>query len=392
MLEEILVSLNWALAIGVGQIESCVYVGHVSAEMEGTVVHLGPDLVVDSGLHLVFGPSGIFGSSKIIILTDKHGDWNLVNLADFDLRCLFLAVLFHVGSLSVVIVIEFATCNKLTEMFELFPRSWLRELGFVRRKVFVDIVVMLLNTLLVKVVTNLGSSAPAELLFVFLEIFASDLIHAQSLQGFSNNPSVFGNFFKTFVGSVSESDYWSQSNKKVNSLVNPSLIRAERIEHLGGSLRVTHISQFLNPSKFSDFVDLGRKVVFSQLDEAVGEEFWFVFLWVESHMLSGVIISSVISKPDIISSVCEFECWRFFWTVGGPAIRGCKKAVLHKDDWGIFFQVWTFNSVHGENISILRGDLMLLKSKTGFGDELFESLVIGLWIFVLFFRSLLPPS
>lgn len=186
MLEEILVGFNWVLTISVGQIESCVQVGHVFAEMEGTVIHLGPDLIVDSGLHFVFGPGGVFGSSKIILLAYKHGDWNLVDLANFDLRSLFLAILLRVLYLSVVIVIKFATCSELPEMHDLFPRSWLRELRFVGSEAFFDIELIFIDILLIKVVAKftcyLATTVLLSIVYIlFFEIFATNLIHAQSL-------------------------------------------------------------------------------------------------------------------------------------------------------------------------------------------------------------------
>lgn len=319
MLEKILVSFNWIFAVSVGQIESSVQVGHVFSEMEGAVIHVIPDLIVDGGFHLEFSPSGIFGSGKVIVFTDKHGNWYLVDLADFDLRSLPLIVLFNIQS-TIVIVIKFATCNKLPVMLELFPRSGLREFRFISCKILV-VIPFFVQTLLVNPVTKFGFSTRTELFPTFFKIFSSNFIHVQSFQRLSDRPSIFGNFFETLIGSVTKSDNWGQSDEKVNSFVNPSLVCAECIEHLSRSLRVTHVSHLFNTGYFSYFIDLGGEIVLSELDEAVGKELFLIFFWVKSYMLSGMIITSVVSEPNIVSCVCKFERWRFLWTIGCPTIR-----------------------------------------------------------------------
>jgi len=49
-------------------------------------------------------------------------------------------------------------------------------------------------------------------------------------------------------------------------------------------------------------------------------EFLVVFVGVVLNVLSGMLVSSVISKPNIVASICELHRWVLVGEVADPAV------------------------------------------------------------------------
>lgn len=94
---------------------------------------------------------------------------------------------------------------------------------------------------------------------------------------------------------------WTKANVKVDIFSHIRLVCGESVEHLCCSLRVSKISNFI--AYFSCFLDVFYErghIIFSKLREAVFPVAG-VGLWVESYVLSAVLVSSIIGHPYIVS-------------------------------------------------------------------------------------------
>ena len=83
---------------------------------------------------------------------------------------------------------------------------------------------------------------------------------------------------------------------------------------------MTDVGELLDPCHFSDFIDLSWEVVFSILDETVGEKVLEVLVRVHLGALPGPLVTSVVSEPHIVSSSGEDEGWSLISCVLDPSV------------------------------------------------------------------------
>lgn len=123
-----------------------------------------------------------------------------------------------------------------------------------------------------------------------------------------------------------------------------------------------------------DVVNLSWGVIGSHLSEAelpVG----FVVLG-EGLVTWGMFSSSLVSKPNIITSVDELESWGDIWVVHDPAVCGVSDTVLQEDDWSIFLGLLArSDSEDVQDVTILSGNWVRLKNEAILSDDLLEGFV-----------------
>jgi hypothetical protein len=88
-------------------------------------------------------------------------------------------------------------------------------------------------------------------------------------------------------------------------------------------------------------------------------------------------ITSVVSKPDIVTISGKLECRGKFWSVVNPSISEGNQTMLHENNWlfGSCFDLVIHDSKNSKDISIFGGDLMLFKAKTSSFGYLLECFV-----------------
>jgi len=102
--------------------------------------------------------------------------------------------------------------------------------------------------------------------------------------------------------STLHSSYWSTSYKQINHTWNLLLfIRWKCIKHLRGALWMSHVGNFLNTCFLNNHTYLSWKIKFTKFLETIVEVI-NIFIWNQASMSSRVNITSIISKPNIISS------------------------------------------------------------------------------------------
>ena len=94
----------------------------------------------------------------------------------------------------------------------------------------------------------------------------------------------------------------------------------------------------------SNIVDHLWQIMQTKLIEAVVKEFIgiLVLVGVKRLMRSGVLGSSIVSKPDIIASFGRSKCWRFLLT-HDPGISTREQTMLKEDHWCSSWGVWSLN-------------------------------------------------
>ena len=102
-------------------------------------------------------------------------------------------------------------------------------------------------------------------------------------------------FLEIFVGCVSKSHNGRHGDEKIDSFFEIVFILGESVEHLGCSLRVASVGDFLLASCVSHEVNLSRQVILSEVLEVVSKELLFIFFWVQQIVFSGVNVASVVS-------------------------------------------------------------------------------------------------
>ena len=150
---------------------------------------------------------------------------------------------------------------------------------------------------------------------------------------------------------------------------------ADSVKHLRCSLRVTDVCQLLQTSILSHKVDLCRGIILSHLSERKQPIVSFCLV-IESLVAHTVFRTSLISKPDIIPSTGELECWGDIWMIHYPAICWVNDPVLEEHCRSRSGHVCDFmfgnNPEQIEDITILRNDWMGFKTKSILKHNEFE--------------------
>lgn len=262
-------------------------------------------------------------------------------------------------------------------MGELFPRDAIWEL---RKRGFVSLCIVVLGTtrhVFGDKLTNFWYFA-ANFCFDIHPIFTGDLIHVQfSEERLQRLSAELGKILEGGTrGFFSKSENRSKGNDQVDLILEVVLIFAESVEDLARSLGVAKVSNFAHAGLFQDTIDLGGDVVLAQLLEVIGEELFLLSVWINLGVLSRKLISSIVTEPYIITKSGKDEGWSRLFRIGNPCISGVEKTVLHEDDRRSFWEIWLFDSHHGQHVMILSFDLKLLIDKASILDDLFDRLIV----------------
>jgi hypothetical protein len=112
------------------------------------------------------------------------------------------------------------------------------------------------------------------------------------------------------VGGQSQVGDWAHSNEEVDFVLKITEAFSKGCEHLGCSLGVTDPGYLVFTGSVSDEINLGWGVILGKLKVTVIEELVVVFGATEGVVLSRVLGTSVVTKPDIVASMGSLEGWR----------------------------------------------------------------------------------
>jgi hypothetical protein len=78
---------------------------------------------------------------------------------------------------------------------------------------------------------------------------------------------------------------------------------------------------------FVDVVERGGQVNFGHVLPGEVSEFW-LFIWVEGGVVSGVVVSSHIAEPYVISQISHKKCRRLRFHIRDPRITRVQQSML----------------------------------------------------------------
>jgi len=99
---------------------------------------------------------------------------------------------------------------------------------------------------------------------------------------------------------------------------------------------------------------------------------------------SGVVISSVVAEPDVVTFCGKFEGWSLVFSLHDPLESWVAHSVLEKDNFRSIFGFWCSHSEHLELVTIFGRDFVLFKFETSCFNNLFEGHVELFWQLDLF--------
>lgn len=153
---------------------------------------------------------------------------------------------------------------------------------------------------------------------------------------------------------------WPEAEVLVDEGLNDCVSLAKRDVHLNGALRVANVMRFL----LGDVVDIGEErgqiIVCHMLESELPE--LLALVGVVLCVVSGVLVSSAVSQPDIVALVGQHEAWRFVLIVDEPSIRAVEKSVLQDNGLSSFFDLRALSLYPEdcENVAVLSDDSMSL--------------------------------
>jgi len=202
---------------------------------------------------------------------------------------------------------------------------------------------------------------------------AEDAIDMDLINSGSEDVREWRNPFEKFRLCVCQSRYWSQSNEYINSLLPLLILVWETPEHLGCALRVSNVGDLSDTSLLSDEIDLGWGIVSAHFSEA---ELPVGFILLSKSLVSWTMLgSSLISKPDIVTSVHELESGSNFWIVHDPAVCWVSDAMLQEDDWSAGLDFLWGDSEHVQDIAVLSSNWVRFKAESILCDNLLEGFI-----------------
>jgi len=190
-------------------------------------------------------------------------------------------------------------------------------------------------------------------------LWASDLVQVEGLGSLLELSPCLGGIDEHAIGAVLEVDNGSKSAENADLVLEVSKVVGKSRKHLRGALRVTKIANLRLSCLGSDIVNLGDSIVLAQLEEGVSEELRSLSVGVDVVVLSTVNCSTVVSKPDIVTSVGKDEGRRVLSVHDPPFSRG-DEAVLQEESWCTVRDSGLSDMHHGELIAITSGHLMSL--------------------------------
>ena len=94
--------------------------------------------------------------------------------------------------------------------------------------------------------------------------------------------------------------------------------------------------------------------------------------WVQLSVFVGIVITSVVSKVDIISGSGELISWSNFFIVDDPGVGATEESVLQEHSWASWCKTFGSNSEIAQNIVIWSCDTVAVNIETIFGNHLLE--------------------
>ena len=113
---------------------------------------------------------------------------------------------------------------------------------------------------------------------------------------------------------------WSQSYKNTNFILKISFSVSKTIKHLGCSLWMAYICNFLMTGLSCDIVKGCWKIIKTHVCPIKVPKLLFILPWIIFSICATISISSWISKPNIISRTCGNKCRRNICVVHDPTV------------------------------------------------------------------------
>lgn len=203
-------------------------------------------------------------------------------------------------------------------------------------------------------------------------------VDAHFVEATDDEFSTVSDALETLIFNVGKSRDWGESDEEVDSILEIILVFGESIKHLTRTLRVADIGELLVSSLAKYEVHLGWEVMVTQLLERVVVEALAVTIGVTSSFgsLSRMVITSVVSKPHIVTRVGKFESWGHVGLVSDPVVSRRKKTMLQENNWGTRLEVFVLDSPDAERVSVISNDFMLFVVKTSSSNDLLPGHIV----------------
>lgn len=138
---------------------------------------------------------------------------------------------------------------------------------------------------------------------------------------------------------------------------------------------MTDIGNFLLTGLISHVINLSRSIKVSHISPRKTPIGSFVLIRIQSCVGPAVFGTSLIAKPNIISSSEQNKCWGCFRLVHNPAVSGVCDSMLQKNSGSVWFWIFAFDSKNIQNITIFCLNLMVFKQKSVFIHNFLETFV-----------------
>ena len=123
---------------------------------------------------------------------------------------------------------------------------------------------------------------------------------------------------------------------QVKSSLVVVFILGKAVKKLGGSLRVTHVRNFLISGNGDNVLEDRWDVILAHLLPIKSPVFRLVFVSIILNVLDTVSVATRITKPHIVTTTSGNESWSYVIIVHYPAVAGVKNTMLQQDCrlWG----------------------------------------------------------
>lgn len=144
------------------------------------------------------------------------------------------------------------------------------------------------------------------------------LINMEEGQGIANQRNCTSEEGQEAVCGVVKPGDWCQGNEEIHLGFPVVLVRGDGVEHLGGTLGMSQICNFLNSSILSGVVYHGWQIVLTELGPRKLPV--SMLLGAECLVPKTVLRSSVVAKPHIIASSHILEGWGHVGVIHDEAV------------------------------------------------------------------------
>ena len=119
-------------------------------------------------------------------------------------------------------------------------------------------------------------------------------------------------------------------------------------------------------------LNLTGEIILSILGERVVMELLIIGNRVQVEIFVRIIVTSIVSEVNIISSSCILIRWSNFLIIDDPSIRTIKKTVLHEYSWRTRFEILRSNSKVSKDIVVWSCNGVFIYIETIFDNHLFK--------------------